>query len=59
MQFSTKMIASFVALQGADSLGTSVALTEKEVIKTDTIDMMAFVLTNVRVKIYKKRDKTD
>jgi hypothetical protein len=40
MQFSTKMIASFVALQGADSLGTSAALTEKEVIKTDTIDMM-------------------
>ena len=29
-----------MALQGADSLGTSAALTEKELIKTDTIDMM-------------------
>ena len=37
------MIASFVALQGADSLGTSAALTEKELIKTDTIDMMDMI----------------
>ena len=43
MQLSTKMIASFDALQGADSLGTSAALTEKEVIKTDTIDMMDMI----------------
>ena len=40
IQLSTKMIASFAALQGADSLGTSAALTEKELNKTDTIDMM-------------------
>ena len=37
------MIASFAALQGADSLGTSAALTEKELIKTDTIDMMDMI----------------
>ena len=43
MQLSTKTIASFDALQGADSLGTSAALTEKEVIKTDTIDMMDMI----------------
>ena len=37
------MIASFVALQGADSLGTSAADTEKELIKTDTIDKMDMI----------------
>ena len=37
------MIASFVALQGADSLGTSAALTEKELIKIDTIDTMDMI----------------
>ena len=37
------MIASLDALQGADSLGTSAALTEKELTKTDTIDMMDMI----------------
>ena len=37
------MIASFDALLGADSLGTSEAYTEKEPIKTDTIDMMDMI----------------
>jgi hypothetical protein len=43
MQFSTKMIATFVALQGADSLGTSAAYTEKEPIKINTLDMMDMI----------------
>ena len=37
------MIVSLDALQGADSLGTSAALTEKELNKTDTIDMMDMI----------------
>ena len=35
-----KMIASFDALQGTDSLGTSTAPAEKELIKAETIDLM-------------------
>ena len=32
-----------MALQGVDSHGTSAALTEKDLIKTDTIDMMDMI----------------
>ena len=44
IKLSTIIIASFVALQGVDSLGTSAALTEKELIKIDTIDMMDMIV---------------
>ena len=44
IKLSTITIASLVALQGADSLGTSAAFTEKELIKTDTIDMMDMIV---------------
>ena len=40
IKLSTRIIASFEALHGADSLGTYAALTVKELTKIDTIDMM-------------------
>ena len=43
IKLSATIITSFVALHGADSLSTSAALTEKELIKTDTIDMMDMI----------------
>ena len=50
------IIASFVALQGADSLGTSAAFAEKELIKIDAIDNMDmidfFILKHLLHKLY-------
>ena len=43
IQLSTKTIASFEELQGAYSLGTFAALTEKELNKIDAIDMMDMI----------------
>lgn len=47
------MIASFDTLHGADSLGTSAALTEKELNKTDTIDIIDFFISLQLHRTYK------
>ena len=43
MRFSTTAMASSVAQQGADSFGTSVAFTEKELIKIDMINKLDMI----------------